>query len=171
MWATWHLWSCPQLSSCPLTPSCLPAPAARSTGCAAPGVSHHPTLLTAQDMWAGWENEGIPLHSANILKLISDNMMMGAGVPCRGPSWRLWDSRNSRSAFMDLGTCIQVTSSHLLPLQQEPEIQGDPRPFAGVTVKRALAQDSCERTQQRERKKKKMVFVLVWTKPLLLLLN
>lgn len=130
----------------------LMSPCSWAWDCAAPGPSHHPTLITVQDMWTGWEDECTPLHLTNVLKLIN-NTMMGAGVPHLDPSGRLWDSRNSGIFLVDLGTCIQVTRSHLLPLQKEPEIQGDPRTSTGNMIQRALAQESCERMQQREREK------------------
>ncbi|KAK4832559.1 hypothetical protein QYF61_024059 [Mycteria americana] len=38
-----------------------------------------PLLLTAQDMWTGWADEGTPLHSPNVFKPISNDMMTGAG--------------------------------------------------------------------------------------------
>lgn len=46
-------------------------------------------------LWTGWEDEGTSLHSANVFKLISNNMVMGAGISHPDPYRRLWYSRNS----------------------------------------------------------------------------
>jgi len=115
-----------------------------------------------QDMWTGWEDEGTPLHLVNVFKPISDSVMTGQGSHTQIHSGgfgtpEIQDSllQTWQAAFRSPG----LTSC--LYRRNQP-----PRTFAGVTVQRALAQESCERMQQKEKErgKKKWGFVPVWNK-------